>query len=117
MSLMGKASIYHRYPSRDNIRKLLYKRGFGKVNGQRLPISNNSVIEQSLGKHGIVCIEDLINEIVTCGPHFKEANNFIWPFKLRAPRGGFRAKRHPFQRGGDWGNRQELINPVIKNAL
>jgi large subunit ribosomal protein L7e len=47
----------------------------------------------------------LINEIHTVGAHFKEANNFLWPFKLRAPRGGFSHKRHPFQRRGDWGNR------------
>jgi len=70
-----------------------------------------------LGKHGIESTEDLINEIHTCGTHFKEANNFLWPFKLRAPRGGWNKKRHPFQRGGDWGNRQDLINNVIKNAL
>jgi hypothetical protein len=37
---------------------------------------------QSLGKHGIICIEDLIHEIYTVGPHFKEASNFLWPFQL-----------------------------------
>lgn len=37
------------------------------MRGQRLPISDNSVIEQSLGKHGIMCVEDLIHEIYTVG--------------------------------------------------
>lgn len=114
---MGKFRHNLRYPTRDTIRRLIYKRGYGKVDGQRVPLQNNSSIEKVLGKFGIVCIEDLINEIHTCGPHFKEANNFLWPFKLRAPRGGWRQKRHPFQRNGDWGNRAEFINPVIKNAL
>ncbi|CAJ2674913.1 unnamed protein product [Trifolium pratense] len=30
-------------------------------------------------------IDDLIHEILTVGPHFREANNFLWPFKLKAP--------------------------------
>jgi large subunit ribosomal protein L7e len=105
------------YPSRDTIRNLIYKRGYGKVNKQRIPLTNNSIIEGALGKIGITCIEDLINEIHTVGAHFKEANNFLWPFKLRAPRGGFSHKRHPFQRRGDWGNREELINPLVSSMI
>ena len=70
-----------------------------------------------MGKHGIVCVEDLINEIFTVGPHFKEANNFLWPFKLRAPRGGFAHKRHPFQRRGDWGNREQFINQLVLSMI
>jgi large subunit ribosomal protein L7e len=55
-----------------------------------------------LGKFGLTCVEDLVHELVTVGPHFKEANSFLWydivilmcrPFKLRSPKGGFRKKR------------------------
>ena len=42
---------------------------------------------QVLGKYGIICVEDLIHEIYTVGPHFKQASNFLWPVKLSAPRG------------------------------
>mgnify|MGYP000853141640 FL=1 len=105
------------YPSRETIRKLILKRGFGKVNKQRIPITNNAVIEQVLGKHGIVSVEDLVNQIATVGPHFKEANNFLWPFKLRAPRGGFAQKRHSFQRRGDWGNREQFINQLVLSMI
>jgi large subunit ribosomal protein L7e len=59
------------YPTRETIRKLVYKRGFGKVNRQRIPLSNNLVVSESLGKHGIESVEDLINEIYNVGPHFK----------------------------------------------
>lgn len=103
------------YPSRENISKLIYKRGHGKVNRSRIPLTDNSIIAGELGKHGINCIEDLIHEIVTCGPKFKEANNFLWPFKLSSPLGGFEIKRKAFGQGmGAWGNREELINPLIK---
>merc|ERR1711924_557043 len=93
-------------PNLKTVRELVYKRGFGKVNKQRLPLTDNSIIEGALGKYGIVCIEDLIHEIYTVGPNFKQASNFLWPFKLSAPRGGFKCKRHGYCeiRGGDWGN-------------
>ncbi len=42
-----------------------------------------------LGKYGIICVEDLIHEIFTVGPHFKQASNFLWPVKLSAPRGAW----------------------------
>ncbi len=105
------------YPSRETIRKLILKRGYGKVNKQRIPLSDNRIVEETLGKTGIQSVEDLVNEISTVGEHFKEANNFLWPFKLRAPRGGFAAKRHPFQRRGDWGNREEFINQLVAKML
>jgi len=104
------------YPSLKTVRELIYKRGFGKVNKQRIPLTDNEIITESLSEQGIVGIEDLIHEIYTVGPNFKKANNFLWPFKLSSPKGGFTCKRHGFneQRGGDWGNREELINALIK---
>merc|ERR1712150_460557 len=70
------------YPNLKTIRDLVYKRGFAKVNRQRIPISNNEVVEESLGSSGIICVEDLVHEIFTVGENFKKANNFLWPFKL-----------------------------------
>ena len=105
------------YPSRKTISDLVYKRGFGKVNRQRLPLTSNAVVEQTLGNLGITCVEDLVHELVTCGPNFKQANNFLWPFKLRCPKGGFIAKRHSFQNDGDFGNREELINAFVRRMI
>merc|ERR1712225_76100 len=65
--------------------ELNYKRGYGKVNKQRIPLNDNKVIEESLGKFGIVSIEDLVHEIITAGPAFKQAASFLWPFKLSNP--------------------------------
>jgi 60S ribosomal protein uL30 len=68
----------HSEPNLKSIRELIYKRGYGKINRQRIPLSDNAVIEGALGKFGIQSIEDLVHEIVTAGPHFKEASNFLW---------------------------------------
>merc|ERR1712060_511954 len=107
--------VTYGYPSLKTVRELIYKRGFGKVNKQRIPISDNEIISANLEKHGLHGMEDLVHEIYTVGPHFKQASNFLWPFKLSAPRGGFKCKRHGYceQRGGDWGNREDLINELI----
>ena len=106
--------ITYGYPSRDNVRRLIYKRGYGKVNRSRIPLTDNSIISGALGAKGINCIEDLIHEIWTVGPNFKDANNFLWPIKLNTPQHGWEKKRHPFANGGVWGNREELINEVIQ---
>jgi len=102
------------YPNLKTIRDLVYKRGFAKVNHQRIAISNNEVVEQVLGSSGIVCVEDLIHEIVTVGPNFKKANNFLWPFKLSCPTGGMRNKTNHFVEGGDHGNREDFINQMVR---
>jgi large subunit ribosomal protein L7e len=118
MLKMVEPFITYGYPSRSMVSKLIYKRGYGKVNRARIPLSDNSIIAGELEKSGITCIEDLIHEIVTCGPKFKEANNFLWPFKLSSPLGGFEIKRHSFAEGfGAWGNREELIDRVAKKMM
>lgn len=100
-------------PSLKSVRELIYKRGFAKVDRQRIPITQNSIISKALGQKDILCMEDLIHEIYTCGSNFKEANNFLWPFKLSSPLGGFTKKSVHFTEGGDAGNREEYINELI----
>jgi large subunit ribosomal protein L7e len=110
--------VTYGYPTRQSISKIIYKRGHGKVDRRRIPLTDNSIIAGELGKFGINCIEDLIHEIVTCGPNFKQANNFLWPVKLSSPLGGFEKKRHAYGEGyGAWGNREENINAVISKML
>jgi large subunit ribosomal protein L7e len=106
--------IAYGYPNLKSVSDLLYKRGHGKVNRSRIPLNNNTIIEEALGKYDILGIEDLIHEIFTVGPHFKEANNFLWAFKLCSPTGGFSQKRRHFIEGGDFGNREEEINKLIR---
>jgi len=107
--------VTYGYPSLKTVRQLIYKRGYAKVNKQRLPLTDNQIIADKLGDHGIYGMEDLVHEIYTVGPKFKQANNFLWPFKLSAPRGGFKCKRHGYceMNGGDWGNREEKINELV----
>jgi len=101
-------------PTLKTVSDLVYKRGFAKVNKQRVALSDNTIVANALSKHGVVCVEDIIHELFTCGPHFKEVNNFLWPFKLNSPTGGFTDKRRHYTEGGDAGNREEDINQLVQ---
>merc|ERR1719305_943810 len=105
------------YPSLKSVRDLIYKRGFGKINKNRIPLNDNAVVEKGLGKYGVTCMEDLVHEIFTVGPNFREANNFLWPFKLRPAKGGQAKKRKGFCEGGQAGNREDKINALIQKML
>lgn len=111
--------VTYGYPSRTTVQKLIWKRGFGKLNKQRIPIGSNDVIQDGLSKYGIECTADLIHEIYTVGPHFKQANNFLWPFKLSNPTGGFstKTKMLHFMEGGETGARGEEINKLVMKMI
>merc|ERR1711939_485295 len=117
MLRMVEPYVAYGYPNLKSVRDLLYKRGFGKINKQRIALSDNKIIEDNLGKQDIVCMEDLIHEIFTVGDNFKKANKFLYPFKLSSPNGGFTAKLLHFNEGGDAGNRMEEINKLIKKMI
>eukprot|EP01038_Epipyxis_sp_PR26KG_P010255 gene10255-13792_t len=110
--------IAYGYPSLKSVQELIYKRGFGKVSGQRIPISSNTVVSAGLGEAGFQCIEDVIHEIFTVGPNFKAASNFLWPIKLSSPKGGYRGKMlNHFNEGGACGQQGDKINRLIKKMI
>ncbi|EGG06778.1 uncharacterized protein MELLADRAFT_106248 [Melampsora larici-populina 98AG31] len=89
-------------PNLKTVRELIYKRGYGKIHKQRIPLSDNALIEEHLGKYGIISIEDIVHEIITVGPNFKQVNNFLWPFKLSNPTSGFKPRKFKaFIEGGE----------------
>lgn len=107
--------VAYGYPNLKSVKELIYKRGYGKINKQRIALTDNAIVEESLGQYGIVCLEDLIHEIYTVGPNFKQAANFLWPFKLSNPNGGFHTRKFKhFIEGGDLGNREDFINALIR---
>merc|ERR1712223_275730 len=104
-------------PNLKSVRELVYKRGFIKVDGKRTPITSNDLVESTLGRHGIICVEDMIHEIATVGPNFKYVSNCLWPMKLNTPTGGWRKKPNHFVEGGDFGCREDKINALLRNMV
>jgi len=109
--------VTYGYPNRKTVESLVYKRGYGKVAGQRTRLSNNFIVEDNLVKHGCVCMEDLVDHVLNVGPCFKQVNNFLWPFKLSSPKGGLVRKTKPFLSGGDFGSREHEINAFVRRMI
>merc|ERR1711903_335194 len=57
MEMLKRVEPYlsYGYPNLKSVRELIYKRGYGKINKQRLALNDNAVIEKGLGAHGIMC--------------------------------------------------------------
>ncbi|VDN53825.1 unnamed protein product [Dracunculus medinensis] len=105
------------YPNMKSVHDLIYKRGYAKINGRRIPLVDNTIIEKGLGKYDIICIEDLVHTIYNTGEYFKQATNFLWPFKLNNPTGGWTKKTNHFVEGGDFGNREDQINKLLRKMI
>uniref|UniRef100_T1JD23 Large ribosomal subunit protein uL30 n=1 Tax=Strigamia maritima TaxID=126957 RepID=T1JD23_STRMM len=105
------------YPNLKSVRELVYKRGYGKINHRRTPLTENLLVEKKLGNCNIICMEDLIHEVFTVGKYFKQASNFLWPFKLNNPTGGWRRKTNHYVEGGDFGCREDKINILLRKMI
>merc|ERR1711972_237041 len=53
MLRMAEPMITWGYPNLKTVKELIYKRGHGKVQNRRTPLSDNAIIENALGKQGI----------------------------------------------------------------
>ncbi|KAI8529410.1 hypothetical protein RHMOL_Rhmol12G0222900 [Rhododendron molle] len=106
--------VTYGYPNLKNVKDLIYKKGLAKIDKQRVPLTDNNIVEQALGNHGILCIEDIVNEVATVGPHFKEVIGLLCPFTLNKPDNkALFGKKKLYKDGGDTGNRQYQINELI----
>uniref|UniRef100_A0A2K5JIV1 Large ribosomal subunit protein uL30 n=1 Tax=Colobus angolensis palliatus TaxID=336983 RepID=A0A2K5JIV1_COLAP len=65
-----------------SVRELILKRGQAKVKNKTIPLTDNTAIEEHLGKFGVICLEDLIYETAFPGKHFQEISWFLRPFHL-----------------------------------
>jgi len=104
-------------PSFELVDDLLHKRAW-IVNDKKRPIllSDNSLIEEHLGENGMFCVEDVVNEIFSCGENFTEVALRLRPFQL----GDFTDKQaHGFlrERGIPWGDVKSAINERIRRFI
>lgn len=56
-------------PSKKLVSELIYKKLFGKAGEERVQIKSNAQVEEHLGGD-IICLEDIIKEIVQVGVNF-----------------------------------------------
>ncbi|NXO04738.1 RL7L protein, partial [Rhinopomastus cyanomelas] len=102
------------YPNLKSVRELILKRGQVRIKNKKVPLTDNILIEEHLGKCGIICLEDLIHEIYSTGKNFKRVSNFLCPFHLSVARYASRNKVGFLKEMGKPGCRGDAINKLIR---
>ncbi|KAM0672614.1 ribosomal protein L7 [Ordospora colligata] len=98
------------------LRKLVYTRGTGRNGKLRMKLTNEVIEDMFDGR--IRCIEEIIHCIYNGTEMFKEVNNFLYPFHLNPPVGGFRQKKtRNFNEGGCLGNHHDLLHKLLERMI
>uniref|UniRef100_A0A8C8FC85 Uncharacterized protein n=1 Tax=Oncorhynchus tshawytscha TaxID=74940 RepID=A0A8C8FC85_ONCTS len=110
----GELFTLNRFPNLKSVCELILKRGQAKINKRKVALTDNTLIEQHMGKYGIICLEDLIHEIYSVGMNFCVVRNYIWPFRLSVARHTARDKAGLLKNIGNPGPRGMDVNSIIR---
>uniref|UniRef100_A0A182QEZ4 60S ribosomal protein L7 n=1 Tax=Anopheles farauti TaxID=69004 RepID=A0A182QEZ4_9DIPT len=114
------------YPNIVTVRELLFKyvrlryTPSGEKARKPVPLTTNKQVEDLFGAYGMLCVDDLVHEIMTVGPHFDAVREQLRSFLVRRPGGGW---KNPNQKGklrsigGEAGFRGEAINSLFRKIL
>ncbi|KAK2097901.1 60S ribosomal protein L7-like 1 [Saguinus oedipus] len=102
------------FPNLKSVQELILKHGQARVKNKTIPLTDNTVIEEHLGKFGGICLEDLIHEIAFLGKHFQEISWFLRPFHLSVARHATKNRVGFLKEMGTPGYRVECINQLIR---
>ena len=122
--------VLYGIPSLETISDLVRRRGFVKVDGKRLPLADNNVIERELGdEFGLICVEDLVQVLGQVGGGdeskeeednvelFNKVTKFLWPFRLTSRKSKFQKKMLDLKDGKLYGDQGEAMNGYIREML
>lgn len=74
--------VIYGYPNIQTVRDLIFKHGFLLINNKKTSINSNKLIEEHLGSHGIICIEDIVHELFSVTENFDIVKKFLLPFHV-----------------------------------
>jgi len=119
--------VLYGVPSLETISDLVRRRGFCRVDGKRVPLADNNVIERELGELGLICVEDLVQVLSSASLDaiegggddgtFNKVTKFLWPFRLTARKSKFQKKMLDLKDGKLYGDRGEAMNGFIREML
>ncbi|XP_043820118.1 60S ribosomal protein L7-like 1 [Dromiciops gliroides] len=101
------------YPNLKSVRELILNRGQTWINNKKVSLTDNTLIEECLGKFGIIYLEDIIHEICSVGEHFSQVSRFLCPFPLSVACHAAKNKVGFVKEMGKPGYRGESINKLI----
>lgn len=77
------------YITNKSVVELVHRRAFVQLEGVKKSLSDNITVENALGQHNIICLNDLSHEIYNIGPNFDVASKFLCTFQLSSPVGHY----------------------------
>ncbi|MBZ3891726.1 60S ribosomal protein L7-like 1 [Sciurus carolinensis] len=101
------------FPNLKSVRELTLKHGQAKVKNKTIPLTDNTVIEEHLGRSDVICLEDLIHEIAFPGKYFWEISMFLCPFHLSLAHHATKTRVGFLKEMGLPGYRGERVNQLI----
>lgn len=104
-------------PSSKSVQDLIERRGHARIDGERVPLSDNTVIEKALGEHDMLCVEDLVHALTHPGDEFESVVKFLWPFRLADSKTHFERNTLHLKDGKDYGDIGEQIEEYIRKVL
>lgn len=112
-------------PTEAAVKDLLERRGFAKVGPkkkQRVPLSDNNVIEEALGvSHNLLCIDDLVHTLTNpkkdVAAYKAVAVDFLWPFRLADSKTDFERRTLKLKDGKEYGDIGERIQDYIQQVV
>lgn len=104
------------------VRELLFKRGQAVESGKLVPLNDNRVVERALGSQNILCVEDLLVELLAehASPQFETVARFIAPMHIAPPRIiaiAALGRQRKLRVDGDFAARQKLVETVLGKML
>mmetsp|Transcript_11558 Transcript_11558/g.24974 ORF Transcript_11558/g.24974 Transcript_11558/m.24974 type:complete len:373 (+) Transcript_11558:90-1208(+) len=128
--------VLYGVPSLETISDLVRRRGFCRIEGKRVPLADNNVIEKELGDLGLICVEDLVQvlskggldgmDMETAGGKdrvgeqegtFFKVARFLWPFRMTSRKSKFQRRMLDLKDGKLYGDQGEAINGYIREML
>lgn len=64
-------------PTRNILKLIIERRGFCKVANEYVPIKSNAIVEEHLGSKGLICIDDLVTQLLKGGEYFYDVLHFL----------------------------------------
>lgn len=107
--------------SNETVADLVRRRGYCKIEGKRVQLSDNNLIEEHLGDVGLICVEDVI-AVLTAGEEvdvelFGRVTKFLWPFRMSARKSKFQRRLLDYKEGKLYGDQGEVMNGYIREML
>jgi large subunit ribosomal protein L7e len=59
------------------LKTIIERRGFCKVANEYMPIKSNAIVEEQLGDKGLICVDDVVGQLIKGGEHFEDALQFV----------------------------------------